>query len=104
MTWEDLAVDEQGIRPGHPLVERTPVRTSLARDRLLTSTNTVRQMIAEGSLGGYWRRAGSRMTFYVYAEDLEAYQNRYGPLAGKRRKRQQPGIASVPRWTSADGP
>jgi hypothetical protein len=85
VAWEHLAVDESGVRPGHPVSDRTIARTSLARDRLLTSTNTVRKMAAEGSLGGYWRRTGSRTTFYVYVEDVETYIRCYGPLHKKRR-------------------
>jgi chromosome segregation ATPase len=47
-------------------------------------------MIAEGSLGGYWRWSGSRMTFYVYCEDLENYLRSYGPLNGRKRRHQSP--------------
>lgn len=99
MAWEHLSVDSRGTRPGHPLPDRTPVRTSIARDRLSTSTNTVRQMIAEGSLGGYWRRSGSRMTFYVYREDLDEYLRGYGPL-NRRRRRRQP-LDQEPLWDRA---
>ena len=86
MAWEHLSVDDQGVRPGHPVSGRTPARTSIARDRLITSTNTVRQMIAEGALQGYWRRTGTRMTFYVYAEDVEEYLHNHGPLNRRRRR------------------
>lgn len=90
MAWEHLEVDQRLVRPGHPLPNRTPARTSAARDGLVTSTNTVRRMIADGSLGGYWRRAGSRTTFYVYLEDLEAYLASNGPLDGRRRRPRGP--------------
>lgn len=102
MAWEHLEVNEQGVRPGHPVSNRTPAPTSLGRDRLHTSVNTVRQMIAEGALEGYWQRRGSRMTFYLYAEDLEIYVRGKGTLDGRRRDRRNPVPVSLSDHPSAE--
>jgi hypothetical protein len=89
MAWEDLPLDKRGVRPGHPASGRISKPTSYARDHLITSTNTVRKLIVEGAIDGYWRRAGSRMKFYVYTDSVQIYLREVGPINRKRRSRRQ---------------
>jgi hypothetical protein len=95
MTWEDLPVDERGVRPGHPASGRIAKPTSYACDHLITSTNTVRKLIVEGAIEGYWRRAGSRMKFYVYTDSVQTYLREVGPINRKRRSRRQRELGSL---------
>lgn len=87
MSWDDLEVDGNGIRPGHPLLNRRVITTTAAAKRLETSANTVRALVVEGALGGYWRRAPQRMIFAVYDDEVGRYLRRYGPLNHMRRDR-----------------
>jgi hypothetical protein len=103
MAWEDLPMDERGVRPGHPASGRIAKPTSYARDHLITSTNTVRKLIVEGAIEGYWCRAGSRMKFYVYTDSVQIYLREVGPINRKRRSRRQRelGLLGIPQRTGS---
>src|ERR1700738_655074 len=78
-----------GTRPGHPQAGRGTLTCAEAAgaDWLKTSTQTVRTLIEQGDLDGYWQRTGAVYRFWVYRDAAEQFLASFGPFPDARRRR-----------------
>ncbi|MDO3268023.1 hypothetical protein [Mycobacteroides abscessus] len=88
-----LPEDASGSRPGHPLPGRDVLSCAdaAAVDWLNTSTQTVRTLVQDDELDGYWQRVGQVYHFWVYRDAAEAFIDEHGPFPQARhRSRRRP--------------
>lgn len=81
-----LPIAADGYRDGHPRVGATELSSRAAADLLNTSTTTIRRLITEDLLDGYWRRQGKIYCYKVYAEAAETFLAQYGPFPGAAKR------------------